>query len=285
MARSITTIQDEIITQVQTDIPSLTSSSQTAIWRLWTYIVATAIFIHESLWDIFKADLTTLVNNARVGTAQWLQAKALEFQYSTAEPQILQVVDFAPQYAVVDESLRIVKSSAVKQQSNRRVIVKVAKDDGSGGLTALNGTELSAFRSYIKAIQFAGTSVDVQSLEADRLLLDMEVFFDGQYVQTNVATNIKTALSNYLSALPFDGVVLRTTLIDIIQSVDGVVDVRLDVAQGRPQAVLVTSTDAIKFYDLANGINNRQYEATAGYLVLEDTTGYTFDDTVTFTIA
>lgn len=285
MARTVTEIQNEIITNVNTDLPSLTSSSQTALWRLWTYIVAVAIAVHEQLWDAKEVDLQAIADSAQVGTAQWLQAQALKFQYDAADPQVLTVVNFAPVYPVVDTSLQIVSVCSVSQQTNRRVVVKVAKDDGLGGLTPLSATELSAFRSYIKAIQFAGTSVSVNSTDADRLYIDMEVFYDGQYVQTDVKNNLKTAINTYLLNLDFDGVVNKTALIDVMQAVAGVEDIKLNVLRGRTASDTVGSVDNTTIFNLSSGINNRFYETSAGYVILEDTATYEFDDTVTFTLA
>jgi hypothetical protein len=285
MARTVTEIQDEIISNVNTDLPDLTSTSQTALWRLWTYIVAVAIAVHEQLWDAKEADLQAIADSAQVGTAQWLQAQALKFQYDAADPQVLTVVDFAPVYPIIDESLQIVEVAAVNQQTNRRVIVKVAKDDGVGGLEPLVTDELTAFRSYIKAIQFAGTSISVVSSDADRLFIDMEVFFNGQYVQTDVSTNLKAAITTYLRNLDFDGVVNKTALIDVMQTVEGVEDIKLNILRGRTSSDTVGSIDNTIIFNLSSGINNRFYETSAGYVLLEDTPTYEFDDTVTFTIA
>ena len=285
MARTVAEIQEEIITNVNTDLPELTSVSQAALWRLWTFIVATAIAVHEQLWDQKEIDLQAIADSAQVGTAQWLQAQALKFQYDAGDPQVLTVVDFAPVYPIVDESLQIIEVAAVNQQTNRRVIVKVAKDDGVGGLEPLAVDELTAFRSYIKQIQFAGTSVSVISSDADRLFMQMEIFFNGQYVQTDVSNNLKDAINTYLRNLDFDGIVNKNALIDVIQAVDGVEDVRMDLLRGRTASDTVGSIDNTTIFNLSAGIDNRFYETSAGYVLLEDTPGSEFDDTVTFTIA
>lgn len=285
MARSLTEIQNEIIADVNTELPDLSSSSQTALWRLWTFVVASAIYLHEVLWDLFKEELEEIAAEAKVGTAEWLQSKALVFQYSPTEPQVLEVVDFVPRYVTIDEGLRIIDVASVKQQTNRRVVVKVAKDDGSSGLIALDAMELSAFRSYIRAIQFAGTSVDVQSANADKLYIEMTVYYDGQFVQSVVSTNVKSAINNYIQNLEFDGLVYVNKFIDAIQAVDGVKDLKIDLLRARTDADPFGTINNNAFYNLSAGVNNRFYETGAGYIVLEDTAGETFDDKVTFTIA
>ena len=113
----------------------------------------------------------------------------------------------------------------------------------------------------------------------------MEVFYNGQYVQTDVSTNLKAAINTYLLNLDFDGVVNKTALIDVMQTVAGVEDIKLEILRGRTASDTVGSVDNTTIFNLSAGINNRFYETSAGYVVLEETATYTFDDTVTFTLA
>jgi hypothetical protein len=287
MSRSISVIQAEIEAAKNADanLAGLTSTSQTAIWRLWTFIVAASIHYHETLWDLFKVDLEAIAASARVGSSAWLHDQVLRFQYDALEPQIVQVVDFVATYNPIDVSKRIVSRAAVKQQTNRRVVVKAAKDDGSGGLESLATDELSALRSYIKQIQFAGTSIGVTSLEADRIKATLEVRYDGQYVQSTVIQAVKDAINGYLSNLDFDGVIVKNRLIDAVQVVDGVVDLKLTELIGRQEVELITSSGVTTIYSLSGGIDQSQYEASAGYAVSEDTPGHTLDDTITMVLA
>ena len=77
MARSITTIQNEIIAAKTADsnLNSLNSPSAVAIWRLWSRIIAGAIETQEQLWDVFKAELEQIAREAVPGTADWLQKR------------------------------------------------------------------------------------------------------------------------------------------------------------------------------------------------------------------
>ena len=129
MARSTEEIQNEMIEAKNNDpvLATLNSPSQTAIWRLWTFIVATAINIHEQFIDTAILELEQVAREAVAGTADWLQQRVLEFQYSASNPQVITVIDGRASYPVIDDSLRIVTRVSVKEQSNGRVQVKVAK--------------------------------------------------------------------------------------------------------------------------------------------------------------
>ena len=57
MARTISQIQKQINQEIQSDSvlsPLLTSTSQTALWNLFTFVVAVSIALFEQLQDVFK---------------------------------------------------------------------------------------------------------------------------------------------------------------------------------------------------------------------------------------
>ena len=294
MARSIAIIKQQIVEAKngEASLSGLSSPSQTSIWNLWAYITAVAINLHEQLWDIFKTEVETLAASAAPGTAQWLRDKTLKFQYKDDGSQVLQLVNFVPQYAVIDESLRLVTQCSVKIQGNRIVLLKVAK--GTEPLTPLgtqpitlpdtldNNAEINALKEYIDRIKFAGTAIRVISLEADRLQVYADIYYDGQYVLNIVKDQVKEAILQYLKTLPFDGKVSNTKLIDAMQNVPGVLDVQLQKLAARPfqQSHLTT----IKLVDQYK-VLSRDYSTEAGYIIPETETGYTLDDTLNVTIA
>ena len=59
MARSIATILALLDAEqaAQTGLSGLNSVSNSAIYKLWKYIVAAQMFLQETLWDIFKTCL------------------------------------------------------------------------------------------------------------------------------------------------------------------------------------------------------------------------------------
>lgn len=282
MARSIDDIQQEIIDAKDADatLSGLTSPSAVSIWRLWSRIVAGAIETQEQLWDAFKAELEQIAREAVPGTADWLQKRVLEFQYSATSPQVITVIDGKATYPTIDPALRIITRAAVVEQVDNRVLVKVAKDDGGGGLTPLDSSELLALRSYLDAIGFVGIAIDTSSLFADRLRFEGQIYFDGQYVEATVKAAVIVAVESYLSSVSvinFDGIIVREQIIDAIQAVEGVTGVdTLNVSLiARPSSVPLTG--AVVNVD-------RSYLTAAGYIIQEDTPGNTFDDTITMTL-
>lgn len=281
MARSIEEIQNEMIAAKDADpnLVALNSPSQTAIWRLWTFIVAVAINLHEQFLDLGILEMEQIARDAIAGTADWLQQRVLEFQYDENDPQVITVIDGRATYPVVDPALRIVTRASVKEQSSGRVLVKVAK--GETPLSPLNTNELNALIGYLDKVGFVGIPIDTISLNADRFRFEGEIFYSGEYVETTVKQAVIDAITLYLDNISienFDGTVTREKVIDAIQQVDGVVGVdTLNVLMnGRPEQ------------DPLGGGNNvtitRQYETFAGYIIPEDTAGNTPDDLITMTL-
>lgn len=281
MARTVEQIKQSIIDQknAESELSGLNSPSATAIYNLWAFITAVAINLHEQFIDQAILDIEQVAREAVPGTADWLQNRTLEFQYNELDPQVITVIDGKATYPTIDESLRIVTRAAVKEQTNSRVLVKVAK--GSEVLEPLEPDQKSALIGYLSKISFVGIPIDLISLEADQFRFEGEIFYSGEFVETVVKEAIIEALKVYLSSVSinnFDGKIVREKVIDAIQAVAGVVGVdTLNVKlNGRPD------TDAIG--GPLNEDIKRTYETAAGYVVEETTSGSTFEDTITMTL-
>ena len=83
MARSIQDIQDEMIKAVQANeqLSELTSTSKVSVWRLMIFIVATAIWSIETLFDHLRDELNELVVAQKAHSLRWYRTKALAFQF------------------------------------------------------------------------------------------------------------------------------------------------------------------------------------------------------------
>ena len=139
MARSVTTIQAQIIAQIASD-PNLVytddqnivrnityNTSHRALWRAWTYVIAVCIAILEQLMDVYLASIETLVSQSAAASQLWIQAKMFQFQYDATSPQVIQLINTIPQYPIVDATKRIITACAVSVDLANNVNVKVAK--------------------------------------------------------------------------------------------------------------------------------------------------------------
>lgn len=277
MARSIATIIKEMddAQAAETSLSTLNSTSATSIYKLWKSITATVINYLEQLWDLYKVSIETTITNGAVGSGAWLQAQILKFQYSATVPQIVTLINFAPNYSVIDPTLRIITRSSVKTMANKTISVKVAKSEPPVALTT---TELNSLKGYLSDIGFAGTQTNTFSYTSDKLYLQANIYYNGQYASVISATVI-AAINDYFSKIPFDGTIKLLTLEDYIQKVAGVTDVvivncalRADTTAFTSKTYLVSASTTIY----------PTYPLFAGYVVGETTASNTLADTLVF---
>jgi hypothetical protein len=272
MARTIVEIQNQMIVELQNSVIGniLNSTSQVAIWRQMIYCVAVGIHLNEVLWDNFKIDLQKIADESPQGTPQWLQRQILNFQFGDA----VSIVDGKTGYNTISPNKRVVTRCAIKQNDDERVVyVKVAK--GVDTLSPLTSEELDALKSYINKIKFAGSRIQTISANADRLMVNADIFYDGQYTESVVKANIIKAINKYFSEIPYNGIIQNIKIVDAIQNVEGVTDVVLNVVKGRADHVALNSA----------GIVNRIYDTFSGHVIAEDATGATLEDTIKMNIA
>lgn len=248
-------------------LASLNSSSKVAIWRLWAYITAVAIYTHEVLWDLFKAELETIAANAIVGTLPWYQAQVFAFQ--NGDPLVYNSQTGKYGYAALDAAKQIVKRCAIVEQQDGVLGFKVAKL--SAGLpVALSSPEQTSLAAYIKKIRFAGTRFTLISGAGDLLKITATIYYDGVIPSATIKTNVEAAIGAYVGGLPFNGEFLLSRLVDTIQAVTGVADVVLVTAQTKQAAPDVYATIS------------RVHVPVYGYYQLDSSSGNTLTDTLTY---
>lgn len=272
MARTIAEIQEQIYDeladqQAAGNLTGLTSISKVAIYKLWIYIVSVAISIFENLQDLFRTELEEYAKTVAPATHAWIRAKVFEFQYGDS----IQLIDLVPKYATIDTSKQIVTRCSVKTSNQQKVIVKVAKSDPPVALATLEETALGA---YLDAILPAGVQLSLVNKTSDKLYVNANIYYNGQYAVT-IKADVIAAINAYLSSLPFDGVVKVSAIEDAIQKVTGVTDVVINQVKARPDSTSFSSASVVARY----------WDTVAGYIVEEDTSGQTFSDTLTFTVA
>jgi len=277
MARSVDEIQAAIITDVQAqpELAAASSTSKRAIWRLWTFVVASAIAIFEQLMDVFKSEMETTVSLAAPQTTQWLQNKCLLFQYSATDPQVLQLINLVPQYETVNPALQIVTRCSVRTTINNTVLIKAAKNEPP---EPLDGGEVSALQSYVNILGVAGVYYSVLSQDSDKLYVQADIYYNGAF-SSIISANVIAAIEAYLSTLPFDGAMRINDLEAEIRAVTGVNDCVLRNVRARANG---TSLSAATYLVNNNQFIGRLWNTVSGYMVGETTTGNALSDTLNF---
>lgn len=269
MARTIQEIFGAIEAEknASPDLLYLNSPSQTAIWRVWAYVIASCIWAHEKLWDIFWQEIQEKMKRNVPGTLAWYRDKALEFQYNALTAYyIVFNEDNAPIYDTFAPNHRIIAYAATIESFNSVVMVKVAKDN-NGIPEQLNAAELQSFKDYMLSVKFAGTRLKCISLPADQLTINATIYFDPIAPLNVVSDAVKSAINAYLNALPFNGLVYLEQIQDAIQQVKGVISVEMGVCQ-------------VSYQGGAPITINRFLQTLAGYVVVHPSTP--LSNTLTF---
>ncbi len=227
MARTREEIQAQIWGNVTGDAvleALLTSDSLTAIWWLWTWVVANAVWTHESLWDAFEAKIKALLAAMKPHTLSWYAAKAKAFQYGDDLPDDSDVYDpVAPAGAS-----SLIVSVAASVELNNEVRIKVAKGV-PGALEPLGVAELSAFAAYMQRLKDAGVRINCTSNDPDTFQPQMVIHYDalvigadGARLDGTAATPVKDAINSFLANINFNGRFILDDFITAMMAVDGV---------------------------------------------------------------
>lgn len=229
MARTIKEIQAEIIAAKEADatLAGLDSTSATAIWRLWTYIVAVAIFTLETIFDAHKAEVNDLIANSKPHTLRWYRQKAMDFQYGS---NLVYGEDYYDNSALTEDEIidqRIV-SEAAATELDSFLRVKVMREV-SGELEPVTNDQYQAIDFYFSEIKDAGVKLELISQNADKLILEMDVYYNplvlnsnGNRIDGTSSAPVQDAIKKYLRNLLFNGEFVLASLVDYVQAVDGV---------------------------------------------------------------
>ena len=277
MARTIAQIYDELIVEkngwptlnglapsvddAQTLLNDVQTPSRVAEWRLWLFIVSVGIWIHEKLWDVFKALIESLLDAKEPGTMQWLVTKAKEFQLGYSLLWLNNKYQYDDTTSPAAVASRIV-AVAAGVASGGQVRIKAAKNIG-GVVTPMSGAERSALDFYLHEISSPGINLSVISNAGDDLHLQLTVSYDplvlandGSLLSNSAVFPVEDAINNYIHNLPFNGKLVPTYLVDALQLVQGVTN---------PVITLIEAKYGALPY-AAVGIG---YLPDAGYLVID----------------
>ena len=211
MARTINEIFREMVAakEAEPTLAQLSSNSATALWRLLFYVVASAHWLIESLFDLHGSEVDERIRAQRPHTLGWYRQTALDFQFGKEFMPDLTEYDNSGLTADEIDEQRIVRKCAVNPADMDRptLIVKVAKADGK-----LTGEELIAFTAYMDAKADAGVNIETISKDPDRLVLLMVIRYDAMAMDSDGnrlidgRRPVEDVAIEYLASLPFNGV-------------------------------------------------------------------------------
>lgn len=259
-------------------LADLNSPSLVDPWRLQKWVFAVSA---RRVIQVVKQ----LIYRNRWGTQAWYLKVAKEFQYGYD----LVLKDGVWVYDTIDVAARIVKYCAVNENTDRKVVFKLGKDDGNGNATPLSMPELTAFKKYMGLKKVWGTGTEFINANPDVLRIGFEVYVDPMvfYINpTNAADPlngslllnpsvypVRDAINTYIKNLSFNGLfVLNDLVVDIrgLAGVDNAVNTLADVKYG------------FFNYQSVGAMPGLQYRPFAGTLKISTAAGETLADLITY---
>lgn len=247
--RTINTIYQELLTDKQTlsslnglidggisdenSLIAALANSKVAEWLLWLYNMAVQINLTEIRTQSAVTDIDDIFETKRVATERWYVEKALEFQVD--DTLIIDPITYQIEYATDDPVAQIIASCTTKTFSNK-LFLKVRREDTD----ILSAGEKTQFETYMDKVKIAGTQVVVENFPGDELTLNMTIIYDGTQDPSVVQTLVEDLINDYIVNLEFDSKFITSAMIDILQTLDEVIDPRLDSASALDSLAVVT---------------------------------------------
>lgn len=270
MARTVTQIQNAMLLDIASnDVLSiaLTSNSLFAIYRLFTFIIATAISIHEGFFDQHVIEVDTKIYNQKSGRPSWYRTMALQFQYGF---DLVQDKDYFDNGNATEETIalsKIIKYAAVNEADDEsRLIIKIAGETDGKLSDFTDPAQVEAIKAYFKEIKYPG-KITIINYKADQLYLNIQIKRDALVLNSegmsilNANYPINEAIQEFMKELPFDGDLRLSALVDKMQNVAGVLDATIISAQsswidpaldgyGIPQPIYISKVAVSGYFEI-----------------------------------
>ncbi len=259
MARSAIEIEQSIDIEATAYSEVDVLQNNSSIAAFWTFVRKTIVIVAltlEKFFDQHKEDVNAIIEKTETGSVDWYLSICYAYQHGDG----LIIDNNRPLYSLIDESKQIIKRTAIKEDTNATMFFKIVKEV-SGELTKLDITELAAFTTYLNRRKIAGTKINVQSLDADLLDLQIEVLLDpllfdntGILLSDGSTEPVLDAINQHLKVFDFGGTFYLSKLIDSVMNTEGVKD----------------------FYITSSKLNSTSFtqkvESNAGYIKLDPNT-------------
>lgn len=221
----------------QEALKGLSSTSRTALWSLFAYVVAYVIDLLRQMFVAHKEEVSAAIAEQKKGSLKWYRNRALAFQYGFNLHEDTDKFNNENHTYESIQASKIVKYSAVTEAENQsRLIIKIAGEN-NGELSPITEPQKEAFMTYMDEIKDAGVPLTIINYLPDLLFLTITIKRDplvldaSGYAIAPINGDIKpvdTSIKQFLRELPFNGELILSKLTDKLQATSGVKDVNID---------------------------------------------------------
>jgi len=216
----------EVLTTQEQIITSADSSSKVAIWRLWVYIFAFVLWIHEQIVEAnAKNSRPQNLPNFIATVLNYYDGLDLVWKDGSFQYDLTNVADAG--------SRQIIARTAVLESNDEEIVVKVATLNG-GDLQPLTSDQANRLLVYLKKMKVPGIPIRLVNQTADLLRINITVYVNTLIIDTisgnllnttDVVNPVQDAINNYLASLSqyeLNGIFVNQHFLDTILKATGV---------------------------------------------------------------
>lgn len=205
--------EQEILTEmnlIQANSPELSALNSTSATSFIEQLKRLFAVMSAKLFVLLTAHQQTvsdIYQKNKYGTEGWYRQKVLEFQLGYN----LEVIDGELKYAVVDESLRIIKSvKFITDSFNRMLVIVSGKQYDPVTKNKLPDSFVTSIQEYMDKIKLLSTTITVRSYVSDRVFLRVGIKINplllnanGSRLTSSTTFPVKDFLANLIAT--YDG--------------------------------------------------------------------------------
>jgi hypothetical protein len=196
--------------------------SKISIENILFYTVAFCVWTMEILFDMFKDEVNTRIENIVPHRTRWYAYKSLNFMKNKILKADSDEYDTAGMDDSAIEAAKVVKHAVAIESDDASILtIKIAGETGGSRNPVDSDTE-QQFAAYISEIKDAGVRISTVNAEADVFNCEIDIYYDPILLPGDVEAACREAIKNYIENLPFNGEYSNMALVDTLQSVTGV---------------------------------------------------------------
>ena len=224
----------EVLTASEQNINSANTTSKVGVWRVWVWVMAYVIWIHERI-------VSTNAANSRPHNLLWYREKVYEFRDGLQLQWINGQFTYDLTGVADAEDRLIIKRRSVLESNDGELVIKIATDNG-GSIEPVSNPQLVRFTEYMNLIKDAGNRLRIINQPGDLLKITITAYVDVSIIDLatgkllNVTEDIYPvvdAVENYLANLEFNGAFFKAFLQSNIEKASGVYLPLIDDVQWR----------------------------------------------------
>lgn len=239
MARTIADIQQQIIDTYVQEMAAIgeavepTTWSNTSLEKLWSFVVAFCIWVHEKLFDALMQEVRLYIEKMKPHTPQWYAETALAFQLGFPTLPDTWLFDNTGKTAAQIAASKVVKYVAVTEEElpGYKMFLRMKLAGANGNeLDPLPVDTVTAVREYFnKKAKDAGVKMVFESRPPDAIRMEWDVYIDptilsatGARLDGSEPEPVREAILAYMKELPFNGIYVPVAHQDKVQGITGV---------------------------------------------------------------